>query len=173
PPKILELGNAVPQHHWCFPFSVDGNPTPNISWLYNGSELQESMYIFTQVIRDESDGSKTHGCLAFNKPTHLNNGNYTLVVNNSLGGAAATACGMFMDNPFDNPEGLIPGNRGDASVCIAVGLTHTVLKGIGILEAIGQLLLSLEAGLTDSQTATSILTTAAALKGHENLGTDF
>ncbi|XP_058862195.1 high affinity nerve growth factor receptor isoform X2 [Acipenser ruthenus] len=141
PPKILELGNAVPQHHWCFPFSVDGNPTPNISWLYNGSELQESMYIFTQVIRDESDGSKTHGCLAFNKPTHLNNGNYTLVVNNSLGGAAATACGMFMDNPFDNPEGLIPvilledlNPTSKASESVTENLEH---KNFGVAVAVG------------------------------------
>ncbi|XP_028326439.1 high affinity nerve growth factor receptor isoform X2 [Gouania willdenowi] len=111
PVKILFLRNAVPQHNWCFPFAVDGNPEPNITWLYNGARLKESKYAYTQLIPDLLDGSVKHGCLFLNKPTHINNGNYTLIVQNRLGRAQATATGMFMDNPFDpfDPEGIIPG----------------------------------------------------------------
>ncbi|KAK2845005.1 hypothetical protein Q5P01_011664 [Channa striata] len=110
PVKILFLRDAVQQHHWCFPFAVDGNPEPSITWRYNGKDLKENAYTYTQFITDSGDGSVKHGCLFLNKPTHINNGNYTLIVQNKLGRDEATACGMFMDNPFEpfDPEGIIP-----------------------------------------------------------------
>ncbi|XP_044214753.1 high affinity nerve growth factor receptor [Thunnus albacares] len=110
PAKILFLRNAVPQHHWCFPFAVDGNPEPNITWQHNHAPLEEDRYRYTQLIPDSADGSEKHGCLFLNKPTHINNGHYTLIVQNKLGKDEATATGMFMDNPFDpfDPEGIIP-----------------------------------------------------------------
>ncbi|XP_047453581.1 high affinity nerve growth factor receptor isoform X2 [Mugil cephalus] len=110
PAKILFLKDAVPQHNWCFPFAVDGNPDAIITWLYNGNRLKENIYAYTQLIQDSGDGSVKHGCLFLNKPTHINNGNYTLIVENKLGRDEATAVGKFMDNPFDpfDPEGIIP-----------------------------------------------------------------
>ncbi|CDQ73738.1 unnamed protein product [Oncorhynchus mykiss] len=110
PAKIIFLHNAEQQHHWCFPFKVDGNPEPTIRWLFNGSDLTEGLYTYTQFIPDSDDGSVKHGCLFLNKPTHLNNGLYTIIVGNRLGVDQATATGKFMDNPFDpfDPEGIIP-----------------------------------------------------------------
>ncbi|KAM9353961.1 high affinity nerve growth factor receptor [Symphorus nematophorus] len=120
PVKILFLRDAVQQHHWCFPFAVDGNPEPTITWLYNGEELKKSIYTYTQLIPDSEDGSVKHGCLFLNKPTHINNGYYTLIVENKLGRDEATATGMFMENPFDplDPEGIIPvpTNKSDMDV---------------------------------------------------------
>ncbi|XP_047216340.1 high affinity nerve growth factor receptor isoform X1 [Girardinichthys multiradiatus] len=118
PAKIIFLKDAVPQHNWCFPFAVDGNPEAKITWLYNGVLFKESMYVYMQLIPDSSDGSVKHGCLFLNKPTHINNGNYTLIVENKLGTDKATAIGMFMDNPFDplDPEGIIPVPVGDPSL---------------------------------------------------------
>lgn len=113
PVRILFLREPEQQHHWCFPFAVDGNPTPSIRWLYNNTPLMENLYTYTQLIRDSDDGSVQHGCLFLNKPTHLNNGYYTLVVENALGRDEATVRGKFMDNPFDpyDPEGIIPGEK--------------------------------------------------------------
>ncbi|XP_035286462.1 high affinity nerve growth factor receptor isoform X2 [Anguilla anguilla] len=110
PVKIIFLRNAVQHHNWCFPFAVDGNPAPNITWRYKGKPLAESWLIFTHLITEREDGSVQHGCLSLNKPTHLNNGNYTLIVKNDLGSAEETATGNFMENPFEpsDPEGLIP-----------------------------------------------------------------
>lgn len=73
----------------------------------------ETLYTYTQLIPDSDDGSVQHGCLFLNKPTHLNNGNYTLFVENTLGRAQATVSGKFMENPFDpfDPEGIIPGEN--------------------------------------------------------------
>ncbi|XP_034384956.1 high affinity nerve growth factor receptor [Cyclopterus lumpus] len=120
PVRIGYLGNAVQQHHWCFPFVVDGNPEPTITWRYNGHELKESAYTYTQLIPDSGDGSEKHGCLFLNKPTHINNGLYTLMVQNKLGRDEATANGSFMDNPFDefDPEGIfpVPTNKSDMDV---------------------------------------------------------
>ncbi|XP_035527936.1 high affinity nerve growth factor receptor [Morone saxatilis] len=110
PVKIIYLNNVEQQHHWCFPFIVDGNPQPTITWLYDGKELKQSEFIYTQFIPDLTDGSKKHGCLFLDKPTHINNGRYTLIAQNKLGRAEASAYGMFMENPFDpfDPEGIIP-----------------------------------------------------------------
>jgi len=90
---------------------VDGNPEPTIRWLYNGQALTEGRYTYTQLIPDSDDGSVKHGCLFLNKPTHMNNGVYTLLVHNRLGHDQANATGNFMDNPFEpsDPEGIIPG----------------------------------------------------------------
>ena len=94
---------------------MDGNPDPVITWLYEQKELKETTYRFTQFIPDAADGSVKHGCLFLNKPTHIDNGNYTMIVKNRLGKDEATATGMFMDNPFDpfDPEGIIPGSVPD------------------------------------------------------------
>lgn len=110
PARILFLKDAVPMHHWCFPFAVDGNPEPNITWLYNGGVLRLNRFAYTDFITDASDGSERHGCLYLNKPTHINNGVYTLLAENRLGRDQANATGRFMDNPFDpfDPEGIIP-----------------------------------------------------------------
>ncbi|XP_072249676.1 high affinity nerve growth factor receptor [Leuresthes tenuis] len=117
PVKILFLRDAVQQHNWCFPFAVDGNPEPKMTWLRDGVQIKESIYVYMQLIPDSSDGSVKHGCLFLNKPTHINNGNYTLIVDNRLGRDQATAVGIFMDNPFDplDPEGIIPVHNVDPS----------------------------------------------------------
>ncbi|CAJ1063005.1 high affinity nerve growth factor receptor isoform X2 [Xyrichtys novacula] len=120
PVKILFLRDAVQQHHWCFPFAVDGNPEPTIKWLYNGKKVTENTYIYTQFIPDTTDGSVKHGCLFLNKPTHINNGKYTLITENGLGRDEASANGTFMINPFEphDPEGIIPvpTNKSDMDV---------------------------------------------------------
>ncbi|XP_029694978.1 high affinity nerve growth factor receptor isoform X1 [Takifugu rubripes] len=109
PVKILFFRDAVKHHNWCFPFAVDGNPEPTISWLYNSQEPKKSKFMYIQFMPDSGDGSVKHGCLNLNKPTHINNGNYTLIVQNKLGRDEATAFGLFMENPFGtfDPEGKI------------------------------------------------------------------
>lgn len=107
---ILLLHEAIPQHFWCIPFSVDGNPAPSIRWLFNGTALAEGPYIHTRIVEYEHNSTVLHGCLQLNRPTHVNNGNYTLLVRNPLGAAARSVRGRFMDNPFSfSPEEPIPG----------------------------------------------------------------
>ncbi|XP_048881275.1 high affinity nerve growth factor receptor isoform X2 [Brienomyrus brachyistius] len=136
PVKILWLRDAEAQHHWCFPFAVDGNPAPTIHWLYNGSELTESEFMYTQLIVERDDGSVQHGCLFLNKPTHLNNGHYTLIVNNGLGSDQATATGIFMDSPFGplDLDGIVPTPRSKVNDAVTENLENRVF---GVSVAVG------------------------------------
>ncbi|NXV82807.1 NTRK1 factor, partial [Atlantisia rogersi] len=110
PPVILLLNEAISQHFWCIPFSVDSNPAPSIRWLFNGSVLAEGPYIHTRIVEYEHNSTVLHGCLELNHPTHVNNGNYTLLPCNPLGCAARSVQGRFMENPFSfSPEEPIPG----------------------------------------------------------------
>ncbi|NWI11898.1 NTRK1 factor, partial [Crypturellus soui] len=113
PAAILLLQDAIAQHFWCIPFSVDGNPAPSVRWLFNGSALPEGPYIHTRIVEYEHNSSVLHGCLQLNRPTHVNNGNYTLVASNALGAAARSVQVRFMENPFSfNPEEPIPAPGG-------------------------------------------------------------
>uniref|UniRef100_A0A667HVK6 Tyrosine-protein kinase receptor n=1 Tax=Lynx canadensis TaxID=61383 RepID=A0A667HVK6_LYNCA len=108
-PASVQLHAAVELHHWCIPFSVDGQPAPSLRWLFNGSVLNETSFIFTEFLEPAANETVRHGCLRLNQPTHVNNGNYTLLAANPSGRAAASVLAAFMDNPFEfNPEDPIP-----------------------------------------------------------------
>ncbi|XP_016076811.1 PREDICTED: high affinity nerve growth factor receptor [Miniopterus natalensis] len=108
-PASVQLHAAVELHHWCIPFSVDGQPAPSLRWLFNGSVLNETSFIFTEFLEPAANETVRHGCLRLNQPTHVNNGNYTLLATNPSGQAAASVIAAFMDNPFEfNPEDPIP-----------------------------------------------------------------
>uniref|UniRef100_A0A8I3NQY5 Tyrosine-protein kinase receptor n=1 Tax=Canis lupus familiaris TaxID=9615 RepID=A0A8I3NQY5_CANLF len=108
-PASVQLHEAVELHHWCIPFSVDGQPAPSLRWLFNGSVLNETSFIFTEFLEPVANETVRHGCLRLNQPTHVNNGNYTLLAANPSGRAAAFVMAAFMDNPFEfNPEDPIP-----------------------------------------------------------------
>lgn len=78
--------------------------------MYKGKEFKRTLYAYTNFLPDANDGSAKHGCLTLDKPTHFNNGRYTLIAENKLGRDNATATGSFMENPFTgDPEGVFPG----------------------------------------------------------------
>ncbi|XP_066117866.1 high affinity nerve growth factor receptor [Saccopteryx bilineata] len=108
-PASVQLHEPVELHHWCIPFSVDGQPSPSLRWLFNGSVLNETSFIFTEFLEPAANETVRHGCLRLNQPTHVNNGNYTLLVANPSGQATAFVMAFFMDNPFEfKPEEPIP-----------------------------------------------------------------
>uniref|UniRef100_A0A8D0G6I8 Tyrosine-protein kinase receptor n=1 Tax=Sphenodon punctatus TaxID=8508 RepID=A0A8D0G6I8_SPHPU len=113
PAEIVFLGNVVIRHHHCIPFTVDGNPRPEIKWQLNGSALVLTTYITINYIDDDHHNSTVvHCCLDFNQPTHVNNGNYTLLAWNSLGSDTLSHLEVFMDPPGSfNPEDPILGDK--------------------------------------------------------------
>lgn len=118
------MHEPVRQHHWCIPFSVDGQPAPSLRWLFNGSVLNETSFIFTQFVEQLANETVRHGCLRLNQPTHVNNGNYTLLAASPVGQAAASVMASFMDNPFEfNPEDPIPGARAASTLPHPLGST--------------------------------------------------
>ncbi|XP_068109595.1 high affinity nerve growth factor receptor isoform X2 [Hyperolius riggenbachi] len=109
PAVVLELGEAIPLHHFCIPYTIDGNPSPELSWQFNGQNLDMNTYQYTRPLEYRENGTLIHGCLYLNNPTHVNNGNYTLLVWNRLGEDSRSVYSKFMENPFDfNPEEPIP-----------------------------------------------------------------
>ncbi|KAJ8005971.1 hypothetical protein DPEC_G00123420 [Dallia pectoralis] len=99
PPNISKLSDAYQDHHWCIPFSVSGNPKPELSWLLKGELVREDPYIMTKV-HDFSD-KEYHGCLQLDNPTHINNGPYTLLASNIYGKDRKTVNAHFMRTPFE------------------------------------------------------------------------
>ncbi|XP_066567170.1 BDNF/NT-3 growth factors receptor isoform X2 [Amia ocellicauda] len=100
PPKIILLAEAMADHHWCIPFSVRGNPKPSLQWFYEGAVLLETTFIKTMI--HETSESEHHGCLQLDSPTHLNNGQYTLLAKNAFGTDNRTISAHFMLNPWSD-----------------------------------------------------------------------
>ncbi|XP_040010612.1 neurotrophic tyrosine kinase, receptor, type 2a [Xiphias gladius] len=102
PPKITKLSDAIPDHHWCIPFSVLGNPEPQLEWFLNDEAVTEGRYIKT-MIHDITE-REYHGCLQLDSPTHLNNGRYRLVAKNKYGSDQKEVEAHFMRKPWDETE---------------------------------------------------------------------
>ncbi|XP_039606529.1 neurotrophic tyrosine kinase, receptor, type 2a [Polypterus senegalus] len=100
PPKIIYLDKPMSDHHWCIPFSVRGNPKPELQWFYEGAVLNENDFIQTKIhVVNDTDH---HGCLQLDNPTHINNGQYTLLAKNQYGMDKSTVFALFMRTPWDN-----------------------------------------------------------------------
>ncbi|XP_031426875.1 neurotrophic tyrosine kinase, receptor, type 2a [Clupea harengus] len=98
PPKV-KLMDVILDHHWCIPFSVAGNPQPQLQWFFDGRSVNETPYIAT-FIHDFSE-SQYHGCLRLDTPTHYNNGEYTLLAVNPYGSDQKAIAAHFMKHPFN------------------------------------------------------------------------
>ncbi|XP_038161668.1 neurotrophic tyrosine kinase, receptor, type 2a isoform X8 [Cyprinodon tularosa] len=101
-PIITKLSDAIPDHHWCIPFSVAANPKPTFRWYLNHKEITEGQYIVT-MIHDITE-REYHGCLQLDSPTHLNNGLYTLIVENDFGKDKKEINAHFMLQPDVGPS---------------------------------------------------------------------
>lgn len=97
PPRVVSLEEPELRLEHCIEFVVRGNPPPTLHWLHNGQPLRESKIIHVEYYQE---GEVSEGCLLFNKPTHYNNGNYTLIAKNPLGTANQTINGHFLKEPF-------------------------------------------------------------------------
>ncbi|RVE68113.1 hypothetical protein OJAV_G00088680 [Oryzias javanicus] len=100
PPKITKLSDAIPDHHWCIPFSAAGNPPPRFQWYLNEEVVTEDAYVMT-MIHDITE-REYHGCLQLDNPTHINNGRYRLVVTNEYGRDQKEVDAHFMKQPWDD-----------------------------------------------------------------------
>ncbi|KAF7654308.1 hypothetical protein LDENG_00071490 [Lucifuga dentata] len=103
-PNITMLSDAVSDHHWCIPFSLSGNPEPQLKWLLNEKPVMEGRYIMT-MIHDVTE-REYHGCLQLDNPTHFNNGLYTLVAKNEFGEDRKSVKAHFMKEPLDGESQL-------------------------------------------------------------------
>ncbi|TNN70136.1 NT-3 growth factor receptor [Liparis tanakae] len=96
PPVILRLAEPEQRHDTCIEFTVRGYPHPKLRWFYKQKEILQNEYIRTEM---DFYQDYLEGCLTFQNPTHINNGNYTLEASNPLGTVAKTVYGHFLMAP--------------------------------------------------------------------------
>ncbi|MGH0166763.1 UNVERIFIED_CONTAM: hypothetical protein FKN15_051780 [Acipenser sinensis] len=137
PPKITFLGQAVLDHHWCIPFSARGNPKPKLIWFYEGAVLNETDFIWTSI--HLAFDSEHHGCLQLDSPTHLNNGQYTLLAKNDYGTDERTVSAHFMPDPWldytsDPASTNVPDMEPDSiAVYVVVGIAAVAFTGFVLM----------------------------------------
>uniref|UniRef100_A0A8C6TJW3 Tyrosine-protein kinase receptor n=1 Tax=Neogobius melanostomus TaxID=47308 RepID=A0A8C6TJW3_9GOBI len=121
PPVIMRLAEPEQRHDTCIEFTVRGYPQPKLRWFHKQKEIVHNKYIRTDM---EFYQDYLEGCLTFQNPTHVNNGNYTLEASNALGTVTKTVYGHFLSAPdADIEEGETGRPEEDTfGVSIAVGL---------------------------------------------------
>uniref|UniRef100_A0A674PGF8 Tyrosine-protein kinase receptor n=1 Tax=Takifugu rubripes TaxID=31033 RepID=A0A674PGF8_TAKRU len=132
PPKITKLSDAISDHHWCIPFSVSGNPKPELQWLQNDRPVTEGAYIMT-LIHDITD-REYHGCLQLDNPTHLNNGNYTLIAKNKFGMDQKAIDAHFISTFH---KSIKPTQYGTRSSCVCVFVASASFLVVQLYVVVG------------------------------------
>ncbi|XP_034427520.1 NT-3 growth factor receptor isoform X2 [Hippoglossus hippoglossus] len=104
PPVILRLAEPEQRLHTCIEFTVRGYPHPKLRWFYKQKEIMQNDYIRTEM---DFYQDYLEGCLTFQNPTHINNGNYTLEASNPLGTVTKTVYGHFLMEPDIIDEDIV------------------------------------------------------------------
>jgi hypothetical protein len=146
-PRIQELMQPERQHHWCIPFTVTGNPQPQLLWFHNNGMLHDSDYIKTEI--HEFEGSEYHGCLQLVNPTHIHNGEYTLVAKNKYGQDEQRVSAHFIVPPdigsteepnyyytTDTTDSPLPPLDDSIAVYVVVGIAGVALTGCVLMVII-------------------------------------
>lgn len=102
PPVILRLAEPEQRHDTCIEFTVRGYPHPKLRWFHMKEEIRQNDYIRTEM---DFFQDYLEGCLTFQNPTHINNGNYTLEASNPLGTVTKTVYGHFLAAPGTEYDG--------------------------------------------------------------------
>ncbi|KAM9307181.1 neurotrophic tyrosine kinase, receptor, type 2b [Pholidichthys leucotaenia] len=132
----IQLSPPERGHHWCIPFTVTGNPKPNLTWFHESTPLQEQAdYIHTMI--DESNDIEDIGCLQLINPTHIHNGEYKLVATNKYGQDAKTVYAQFIDPPYINhTDTPLPPLDDSVAVYVVVGIAGIALTGCVLMVII-------------------------------------
>nr|XP_057920443.1 neurotrophic tyrosine kinase, receptor, type 2b [Doryrhamphus excisus] len=140
-PTILQLLEPEQGHHWCIPFSVTGNPKPELQWYFGNVTLQEQDYIRTMY--HQTFNSEYHGCLQLVNPTHIHNGMYRLVAKNEYGRDEKKVKAQFIDPPLDHTEDSFyyyttdtPLLDDSIAVYVIVGIAAVALTGCVLMVII-------------------------------------
>ncbi|XP_049460611.1 neurotrophic tyrosine kinase, receptor, type 2b [Epinephelus fuscoguttatus] len=142
-PTIQQLLGPERDHHWCIPFSVTGNPKPDLQWYLGNVALQEQDYIHTRI--HVSTESEYHGCLQLVNPTHIHNGEYRLVAKNKYGEDEKKVSALFLDPPdidhtaedyYYTTDPPLPPLDDSVAVYVVVGIAGVALTGCVLMVII-------------------------------------
>ncbi|XP_061732600.1 neurotrophic tyrosine kinase, receptor, type 2b [Nerophis ophidion] len=144
-PIIVQLSEPEQDHHWCIPFSVTGNPKPELQWYLENVTIQEHNFIRTMY--HDSFNSEYHGCLQLTNPTHKQNGVYRLVAKNEYGKDEKKVSAQFLDPPYDHTVHLrlwfsflsdtpLPPLDDSIAIYVIVGIAGVALTGCVLMVII-------------------------------------
>ncbi|XP_033981534.1 neurotrophic tyrosine kinase, receptor, type 2b isoform X4 [Trematomus bernacchii] len=142
-PTIVQLLVPERDHHWCIPFSVTGNPKPDLQWYHDNVALQEQDHIRTMIHLETE--SEFHGCLQLVDPTHIHNGMYRLVAKNKYGRDEKKILASFIEPPDFGPEDIddidmtdpqLPPLDDSVAVYVVVGIAGVALTGCVLMVII-------------------------------------
>ncbi|XP_077944176.1 neurotrophic tyrosine kinase, receptor, type 2b [Gasterosteus aculeatus] len=146
-PTIQQLLGPERDHHWCIPFSVTGNPKPELQWYHENVALLEQDFMRTRI--HLSTESEDHGCLQLVNPTHIHNGVYRLVAKNEYGRDEKKVSAQFIDPPYINHTGVLsrgfvrwgvesplPPLDDSVAVYVVVGIAGIALTGCVLMVII-------------------------------------
>ncbi|XP_068190267.1 neurotrophic tyrosine kinase, receptor, type 2b [Antennarius striatus] len=150
-PTIQRLLGPRRDHHWCIPFSVMGNPKPELQWFHNYMPLKEQDFIYTAI--HVSTKSEYHGCLQLVNPTHIHNGVYQLLAKNLYGQDLKKVSAQFIEPPRDIgiegtthpsepphllcfPDSPLPPLDDSVAVYVVVGIAGVALMGCVLMVII-------------------------------------
>ncbi|KAK5900408.1 hypothetical protein CgunFtcFv8_025368 [Champsocephalus gunnari] len=133
-PTIVELLEPKQDHHWCIPFSVTGNPKPDLQWYHDNVALQEQDHIRTMIhLMTERE---YHGCLQLVDPTHIHNGMYRLVAKNKYGRDEKKVSASFIEPPDFGEDPQLPPLDDSVAVYVVVGIAGVALTGCVLMVII-------------------------------------
>ncbi|XP_044030090.1 neurotrophic tyrosine kinase, receptor, type 2b isoform X1 [Siniperca chuatsi] len=144
-PTIQQLLGPERDHHWCIPFSVTGNPKPELQWYHENVPLHEQDYMRTMI--HVSTESEYHGCLQLVNPTHIHNGMYRLVAKNKYGQDEKKVSAQFIDPPdidhtaedpfyYYTTDSPLPPLDDSVAVYVVVGIAGVALTGCVLMVII-------------------------------------
>lgn len=140
-PTIQQLLPPERVHHWCIPFTVIGNPQPELKWYHDNKPLQEHDYIQT-IIHETTESGADHGCLQLVNPTHIHNGVYILEATNRYGRDVRNITAQFIKPPTIEDDDTFydatdPSPLDDSvAVYVVVGIAGVALTGCVLMVII-------------------------------------
>nr|AAX94284.1 neurotrophic tyrosine kinase receptor precursor [Branchiostoma floridae] len=98
PPRILSLEYKV-LFHKSICFTVHGYPLPTLTWYKGRALFTARNHMYVSMENSKVTPYETSGCLKFEVPSHVDNGNYTLVATNTYGQTSRSLVVTFMKLP--------------------------------------------------------------------------
>lgn len=98
---MIKLGPVIKLYHHCLRFNISGHPEPTVTFYRNGQQIPEdSQYISIQWSTYNLEQPQLYsGCVLIETPSHYDNTNYTLHVENRYGNDTQTYDARFMNTP--------------------------------------------------------------------------
>eukprot|EP00058_Branchiostoma_floridae_P009107 XP_002594595.1 hypothetical protein BRAFLDRAFT_77566 [Branchiostoma floridae] len=126
PPRILSLEYKV-LFHKSICFTVHGYPLPTLTWYKGRALFTARNHVYVSMENSKVTPYETSGCLKFEVPSHVDNGNYTLVATNTYGQTSRTTNYTIRAPPNSSSHGT-PGPTTDDNVPENQTTTYTRIE---------------------------------------------